>query len=154
MCKRHLFHAALAALSRLRTFVEKKPPKESTLLTGSRLPKIFPRRIIRGTSSLALGPPMLLRSPLPLPPLALVLSRVRSELVVEAWNSSVNGAIRINHSALERLRNARMIRLSGTMFACPSKKRLLKIRRDRARMSFVRDGFVINDEYDCPEISR
>jgi len=32
---------------------EKEPPEESTLLTGSRLPKIFPRRIIRGTSSLA-----------------------------------------------------------------------------------------------------
>ena len=31
---------------------EKEPPEESTLLTGSRLPKIFPRRIIRGTSSL------------------------------------------------------------------------------------------------------
>lgn len=32
---------------------EKEPPEESTLLTGSRLPKIFPRRIICSTSSLA-----------------------------------------------------------------------------------------------------
>lgn len=46
------FTPALAALCPLTFPAEKKPPTESTLLTGSRLPKIFPRRIIRSMSSL------------------------------------------------------------------------------------------------------
>lgn len=71
---------------------EKEPLEESTLLTGSRLPKIFPRRIIRGTSSLArLSPPW--------SPLSWNLSVLQSELVVDAWNSSANDANRLNHPA-------------------------------------------------------
>lgn len=70
---------------------EKEPLEESTLLTGSRLPKIFPRRIIRGTSSLARLSPW--------SPLSWNLSVLQSELVVDAWNSSANDANRLDHPA-------------------------------------------------------
>lgn len=88
LCKRHFFHArprrSLPLTLPPPTFlVEKKPPTESTLLTGSRLPKIFPRHIIRGTFSLAR-----------LLPLGF---RLRSELVVGARNSSANSEMRVNH---------------------------------------------------------
>jgi len=76
---------------------EKEPPEESTLLTGSRLPKIFSRRIIRGTSSLA--------QLFPWSPLSRRPSVLQSELVVDAWNSLANDANRLNHQPEMRTQN-------------------------------------------------
>lgn len=72
-----------------------------------------------------------------------VLTRVRSELVVEAWNSPANGAIRINHSGLEVVtKRANDAIKRYEMFACPSKKmsskNMKRLRACRSPDSFVK----------------